>query len=310
MSTRAEGYLFVVITMCIWGGFTIFSRLNAHWQVSAWDIVALRFALAFVILFPILLYRRDLTFLWAPRPMILALTGGLAYCLCVYSAFLYAPAAHGAVFLNGSIPLCTAVAAFVFFRQPFDRHIWLSLGIMLFSLGLMGYFMSAQKIMILGVGDLLFFFGAVFWGIFTVMLKQWGLSAWHAMNGVAIWSAIFYLPIYLLFLPKTFDQVEPMHLLVQGIFHGVFVVIVATLTYVAAIQRLGAFKTGSIVTLAPFIAAVAAVPLLNEPLNPAILCGLVGMGIGALQPWRWFRKDSLEQQLAIQKYQSEVDRVK
>jgi drug/metabolite transporter (DMT)-like permease len=43
----------------------------------------------------------------------------------------------------------------------------------------------------------------------------------------------------------------------------VFVVIIATLTYVAAIQRLGAFKTGSIVTLAPFIAAILAVPLLR-----------------------------------------------
>ena len=46
---------------------------------------------------------------------------------------------------------------------------------------------------------------------------------------------------------------------------GVLVVIIATLTYVAIIERLGAFKTGSIVTLAPFIAAVIAVPLLNEP---------------------------------------------
>ena len=38
-------------------------------------------------------------------------------------------------------------------------------------------------------------------------------------------------------------EVSPVHLAIQGIFHGVFVVIIATLTYVAAIQRLGAFKT-------------------------------------------------------------------
>ena len=79
------------------------------------------------------------------------------------------------------------------------------------------------------------------------------------------------------------------------------VVIIATLTYVAAIERLGAFKTGSIVTLAPFIAAVIAVPLLDEPLNAAIVCGLVGMGFGALQPWRWFCKDALTAQLSQQK---------
>ncbi len=301
MTARTQGYLFVLITMCIWGGFTIFSRLNLHWHVSAWDLVAMRFAIAFFILMPILIYKKDLAFLWHPRPVILALTGGLAYCLTVYTAFLQAPAAHAAIFLNGCIPLCTAVAAYLLFRQPFDKHTWLSLTIMLSALALMSYLMLHDQASALGLGDLLFFISAVWWGIFTVLLKQWKLSAWHSMASVAIWSAIIYLPIYILFIPKHFQEAEPLHLLIQGLFHGVLVVIIATLTYVAAIERLGAFKTGSIVTLAPFMAAVIAVPLLDEPLNAAIACGLVGMGVGALQPWRWFKKDTLSQQLAQQK---------
>ena len=301
MTARTQGYLFVCITMCIWGGFTILSRLNLHWHVSAWDLVAMRFAIAFIILMPVLVYKKDLAFLWHPRPIILALTGGLAYCLTVYTAFLQAPAAHAAIFLNGCIPLCTAVAAYLLFKQPFDKHTWLSLSIMLSALALMSYLMLHEQASAFGLGDILFFLSAVWWGIFTVLLKQWKLSAWHSMASVAIWSALIYLPIYILFIPKHFQEAEPVHLLVQGVFHGVLVVIIATLTYVAAIERLGAFKTGSIVTLAPFIAAVIAVPLLNEPLSPAIMCGLVGMGIGALQPWRWFRKDALTAQLSQQK---------
>ena len=301
MTARTQGYLLVCITMCIWGGFTILSRLNLHWHVSAWDLVAMRFAIAFIILMPVLVYKKDLAFLWHPRPVILALTGGLAYCLTVYTAFLHAPAAHAAIFLNGCIPLCTAVAAYLLFKQPFDKHTWLSLSIMSSALVLMSYLMLRDQATAFGLGDLLFFISAVWWGIFTVLLKQWKLSAWHSMASVAIWSALIYLPIYILFIPKHFQEAEPVHLLIQGVFHGVLVVIIATLTYVAAIERLGAFKTGSIVTLAPFIAAVIAVPLLNEPLSPAIMCGLVGMGIGALQPWRWFRKDALTAQLSQQK---------
>ena len=301
MTARTQGYLFVCITMCIWGGFTILSRLNLHWHVSAWDLVAMRFAIAFIILMPVLVYKKDLAFLWHPRPVILALTGGLAYCLTVYTAFLHAPAAHAAIFLNGCIPLCTAVAAYLLFKQPFDKHTWLSLSIMLSALALMSYLMLHEQASAFGLGDILFFLSAVWWGIFTVLLKQWKLSAWHSMASVAIWSALIYLPIYILFIPKHFQEAEPVHLLIQGVFHGVLVVIIATLTYVAAIERLGAFKTGSIVTLAPFIAAIIAVPLLNEPLSPAIMCGLVGMGIGALQPWRWFRKDALTAQLSQQK---------
>ena len=301
MSPRSQGYVFVVITMCIWGGFTISSRLSAQWGISAWDITALRFALAFCILMPILIYKKDTAFLWKKEPFILAMIGGVIYCLTSYSAFHYVPAAHAAIFLNGFIPLCTAVTAFILYRQPFDRHIWLSLAIMLLAIGGMSYLMYQETGVAFGFGDFLFFLSAIWWGIFTVLLKQWKLSAWHAMTGVAIWSALVYIPIYILFLPHHLTEPEPMHLLIQTIFNGIFVVMIATLSYVEAIKRLGAFKTGSIVTLAPFIAAIVAVPLLNEPLSLAIMCGLVGMGFGALQPWRWFKKDHLQAQLDQQK---------
>lgn len=303
MSPRTQGYFFIAITMCIWGGFTIFSRLNTQWKISAWDITALRFGLAFLILMPVLLNKKDTAFLWQKRSVILALIGGVGYCLTAYTAFLYAPAAHAAIFLNGCIPLTTAVAAWILFKQPFDKHTWISLSIMLTALGLMSFLISQSSSHAFGKGDVLLFISAIWWGLFTVLLKQWRLSAWHSMASVAIWSAIIYLPIYLLFIPKHLTEPEPIHLLIQTVFHGIFVVIIATLTYVAAIERLGAFKTGSIVTLAPFIAALLAVPLLGEPLSPAIVCGLVGMGIGALQPWRWLRQDSLTQQLQRQKDQ-------
>lgn len=306
MSPQKQGYLYVFITMCIWGGFTLTARLSANWGISAWDITALRFALAFCILMPILIYKKDTAFLWKKEPFILAMLGGVTYCLTAYSAFHYAPAAHAAIFLNGCIPLCTAIAAFLIFKQPLDKHTWISVVIMVSAISLMSYLMYVETGVAFGLGDLLFFISAIWWGIFTVLLKQWKLSAWHAMAGVAIWSAVVFVPIYLIFFPKHWSDPEPLQLIGQVIFHGIFVVIIATLTYVEAIKRLSAFKAGSIVTLAPFIAAILAVPLLNEPLSFAIVCGLVGMGIGAIQPWKWLgRKDSLEQQLEQQKKQSE-----
>ena len=304
MSPRSQGYVFVAIIMCIWGGFTITSRLNAQWGISAWDITALRFALAFCILMPILIYKKDTAFLWKKRPFLLAMIGGVGYCLTSYSAFHYVPAAHAAIFLNGCIPLCTAVAGFLLFKEPFDRHTWISLMIMLAAIGIMSFLMYQETGIAFGFGDMLFFFSAIWWGIFTVLLRQWKLSAWHAMTSVAIWSALVYVPIYLVFLPKNLTEPQPLHLVLQMIFHGIFVVMIATLAYVEAIKRLGAFKTGSIVTLAPFIAAILAVPLLNEPLSRAIICGLIGMAVGALQPWRWFmHKDSLQQKIKQQKKQ-------
>ena len=302
MTSRNMGYVYVAITMCIWGGFTITSRLNAIWHISAWDITALRFGLAFCILTPILIYKKDTAFLFKKEPFILAMLGGVVYCLTSYSAFHYVPAAHAAIFLNGCIPLATAIAAYLLFKEPFDKHTWISLSIMLCAISGMSLLMYRETGVAFGFGDLLFFLSAVWWGIFTVLLKQWKLSAWHAMTGVAIWSAIVYIPIYLLFLPKHLADATFAHLAMQTVFHGIFVVMIATLAYIEAIKRLGAFQTGSIVTLAPFIAAIIAVPLLGESLSLAMICGLIGMGIGALQPWRWFgRKDSLQASLEQQK---------
>ena len=302
MTSRNMGYVYVAITMCIWGGFTITSRLNAIWHISAWDITALRFGLAFCILTPILIYKKDTAFLFKKEPFILAMLGGVVYCLTSYSAFHYVPAAHAAIFLNGCIPLTTAIAAYLLFKEPFDKHTWISLSIMLCAISGMSLLMYRETGVAFGFGDLLFFLSAVWWGIFTVLLKQWKLSAWHAMTGVAIWSAIVYIPVYLLFLPKHFADATFAHLAMQTVFHGIFVVMIATLAYIEAIKRLGAFQTGSIVTLAPFIAAIIAVPLLGESLSLAMICGLIGMGIGALQPWRWFgRKDSLQASLEQQK---------
>ena len=70
MTARSQGYLFVLITMCIWGGFTIFSRLNAHWHVSVWDLVAMRFAIASIILLPVLIYKKDFASIFETSDMI------------------------------------------------------------------------------------------------------------------------------------------------------------------------------------------------------------------------------------------------
>ena len=284
---QLQGYLFVLMTMCVWGGFTILSRLSAKWGIVAWDLTALRFAFAFSILVPILLYQRNYQFLFKKQAIVLALVGGIGYCVTVYSGFYFSPAAHAAIFLNGFIPVCTALAAWLIYKQPFDRHMWVSIGVISISLIAMTYLLLMNSRQPFGVGDVLFVLGAMCWGVFSVLLRESNMTAWQAMCSVAIWSAILYLPVYWLFIPKHLEEVEPLHIAIQTLFHGVLVVIVATICYVEAIKRLGAFQAGSIVTLAPFIAAVLAIPLLNEPVSPAIICGLIGIGIGALQPWRW-----------------------
>ena len=57
MSPRTQGY-FCIGDHVYLGRVYAFARLNAQWHISAWDIAALRFAIAFLILMPILIYKK------------------------------------------------------------------------------------------------------------------------------------------------------------------------------------------------------------------------------------------------------------
>lgn len=281
-----QGYLYTVITMLIWGSFSLLARMNAYWNIQIWDILLLRFTIAAAVLLPILWFKKDLKFLFDYRIICLALTGSLGYCILVYSGFFYAPVVHGVVFLNGTFPLFTALLAYFLLGETVNRQSAIGLGIIILTLILMTIIMAYQPSGF-NIGDMMFIGSAICWGLFSALLRKWKFSAWHIMSGVAVWSAILYLPLYLVFITPKLHNVKLEHLFIQSVFHGIFVVIIATLTYAKAVERIGLFKAGSIATLAPFIAAIIAVPLLNEPLEPVMICGLVGMGLGALQPWRW-----------------------
>ena len=289
--TRLIGYGLLAITMLIWGSFTLISRFGATQVMTTWDIGALRFLTASLVLIPIQIYRREWRFLLDLRVLVLALIGGITYSSLAYAGFGHAPAAHAAVWMNGLLPFWTAVAALVILREALSRDNWISL--MVIAIGLIGMssLMYEEHKFALGIGDLFFVLAALTWGIYTALLKRWMLPPWQAMTGVALLSTLIYLPIYALFLPSRLAEATLSQILTQAIFQGVFVVIIAMLTFIGAVERLGAVKVGSILALAPLLAALAAVPLLDEPLSLAILVGLIGVSIGALQPWRLFRKN-------------------
>lgn len=288
--TRLIGYVLLATTMLIWGSFTLISRFGATQVMTTWDIGALRFMTASLVLIPIQIYRREWRFLFDPRVLVLALIGGVAYSILVYDGFGHAPAAHAAIWMNGLLPFWTAIAALIILREALSRDNWLSLFVIAIGLAGMSSLMYEEHEFTLGIGDAFFVLASMCWGIYTALLKRWMLPPWQAMSGVALLSTLIYLPIYAVFLPSRLAEATLPQILTQAVFQGIFVVIIAMLTFIGAVERLGAVKVGSILALAPLLAALAAVPLLGEPLSLAVLVGLIAVSIGALQPWKFFRK--------------------
>lgn len=281
--TRTAGYLAAAGTVAIWTGFILMSRHAGKSPLTAWDTLALRLGTAALLLLP---FAGSLpTGAWRDRRLwTLALLGGLVYGVLVFAAFKYAPAAHGAILLPGMQPFLVAACAWLILGSRPDRGRMLGLtgiaaGIAAVGIHYVGDGHGWTFAML--AGDLLLLGGSLAWAVYSVLAKKWQYDAWTLTRFVALASALLYLPVYLVWLPKALDRVPLSMLLAQGLYQGAGVTIVAMMLFLKAVHVLGAERTGALVALVPVLAGVAAAPLLGEALSGWLLAGLCCVSAGA-----------------------------
>lgn len=276
-----KGYLAAGATLLIWTSFVLVSRLGGKSALTPYDVFALRLITASLILLPLsasLLRSGE----WRDRRLwALSMIGGLLYGVLVYGGFKFAPAAHGGILLSGLQPfLITAIVWLLVGTRPSRVR---SVGLAGIAIGVVcaavPYFSHLSTETLLGDGLLLA--SSVAWAFYSVLAKRWGFSPWTLTRAVALGSALLYLPIYALWLPKALDAAPLSMLLMQGLFQGVGATILAMIFFLRAVASLGPERTAAFLALVPVTSGVLAVPLLGEPLTPWLLAGLVFVSLGA-----------------------------
>lgn len=276
------GYLAAAGTVAIWTGFILISRIGGKTALTAYDVMALRLGTASLLLLPFLKGMPDRA--WRDRRLwTLTLLGGVAYCVLVYAGFKLAPAAHAAILLPGLQPFLVAGVVFLLCgERPTPARWWgllvIAAGVACVAVPYLGGGWSPALL----YGDLLILAASIVWAIYSVLVKRWHYSPWILTRFVTLGSALAYLPVYLLFLPKHLADVPQSTLLLQGLYQGVGPTILAMLLFLKAVSILGPVRVGALIALVPVLAGVAAAPLLNEPLTVWLLCGLVCVSLGAL----------------------------
>ena len=289
-ASAATGYLAAFGTVIIWAAFLVISRLGGKTALTGWDIAALRLGVGSALLLPFS-WRlgwsvwRDLK-LWA-----LALSGGAVFLVLIYSGLKLAPAAHGGILVPGMQPFLVTILAWIFLktRPPRQRIIALipiALGV---SCVAMPTLTGLQPDTSTLIGDGLLLASSAIWALYSVLAKKWSYHPWLLTRFLAVASALVYLPIYALFLPKGIDQVSDGMLVLQGLYQGIGPTILAMLFFLRAVSLLGAERTGALISLVPIIAGLAAVPLLDEPLSGWLIAGLALVSIGAFMAARPIR---------------------
>lgn len=274
-----SGYLYGAATVAVWAGFVLLARLAGHHGLNGFDLTALRFGVAAIFLLPAWLFWRRVPLLNG-RMLALVATGGISYALCVYSAFRFSPASHGAVLLSGILPFFVTLMAWAVLHEIPGRARWLALAVI--GLGVL----CLARYSLAGLqdswpGDLLLVTASALWALYTVLVKRWAFKPWDITIGVALLSAVLYLPVYALLLPKGLPAAPWSAIVVQGIFHGVLVVIVAMLTFMQAMAKLGPTRLGAVMATVPAVAGLGAVLVLGEPFSWLLVAGLLLTSAGA-----------------------------
>lgn len=283
--------------LLIWTSFILVARSSATRHLTPFDIAWLRFAFSGLLVLPLVAWRwpRLKAGLGASpaqalrRGAALAATAGIGYCMLAYSGFFFAPVAHAAVLLPGSLPLWTALLAWLWLGEALSRGRALGLG--LIALG--GLLVGGTSLMQAfdggdtWIGDLLFMAASLTWASYGVMCRRWRLGAVDATLAIALGCLVSYVPLYGLgvvagWVPSRLAQAPWGEIVFQATYQGGLAMLAAGLAYTQVVQTFGPLKTTMLTALVPPLAALSAVPLLGEPLGMAALGGLLCVGLGLL----------------------------
>ena len=281
--------------LAIWTSFIIVARSSARHNLTPFDIAFLRFVFAGIIALPIALWR------WPAlraglggtsalqRGAVLTLTAGVGYCALAYSGFFFAPAAHAAVLMPGSLPLWTAVFALVLLgeRLTAPRLVGLALiaggGLLVGGSSLRSAFDGGS----IWKGDLLFLGAGMTWSLYGVLCRRWRVSAVDATLAIAAGCLLSYVPVFALAaafgaVPTGLNAAPWREIVFQAVFQGGFSMLIAGLAFTQVVNTFGPVRATMVTAMGPVLAALAAVPLLGEPLGAAALGGLVCVSFGLL----------------------------
>lgn len=292
------GWVCAAVVLCIWSSFILVARSSASRTLSPFDIAFLRFAVSGVVLVALGLWmrRREAALLPplrgglpAARWAGLGLSAGVGYCGFAYSAFFFAPAAHGAVLLPGSLPLWTAVMAWLLLGERSGRQRLAGLALIVVGDLLVGgaSLLHAFDGGTVWIGDLLLLCGSMSWGLYTVLCRRWRVTAFDATLAIGSFCLATAVPLYALgvlagIVPSRLDAAPWGEIAFQGLYQGLFAMVIAGMSYTQVVATFGPVRSTMITALVPPIAALAAVPLLGEELAPTTLLGLACVTGGLL----------------------------
>jgi drug/metabolite transporter (DMT)-like permease len=265
ISEYIRGSLYGIAAVSIWASWIVAVRLGIRTSLKPWDITAIRFGVAGLILLPYLL-KKGLAVNrlgWVGLAAIM-LGGGAPMVLVSYGGLLFAPAAHAASLYTALIPLYVAILAAVVLGEAFT--VAKRIGLVLILTGVLGIVWGAGGTIgsRQNIGHALFISAGMLWACYVVAMRKARLEGLHAAAIAAVGSLIAYVPVYAIIFGTSLFNAPWHDLVLQAFVHGLLVAVISFFCIGRAVSILGASNGSAFAALAPAITAILAIPILGE----------------------------------------------
>lgn len=278
---RMVGTVAAGMVVVLFAGFVLVSKHGLQTALVPWDLAALRFIVAGLVMLPVAL-KHGLLGLGPRRGLVLAASGGLGFALCAYWGFNLAPAHHGSALIHGTLPLTTAVTSCALQRAwPARWQVISSVAVTAGAVAIIGTSVNAPDHVPVA-GDILLLGASLCWSCFAVLSSRWRLPPVGTAALVAVISAAIYLPIYWTAGLGHLREAALQDIVQQAVFQGLAIGVGSILAYTTAVVCLGRGATALAAASVPVLTAGGATFLLDEHLEPAAVGGLALVTVGII----------------------------
>lgn len=280
--SHLTGYAAAWCIVFVWSFWLIVSRVANQSGLTIYDLAAFRYGLAALIAVPLCLYYKPWRGLRLAQIAVLSFILGPIYILIVFSGFLYAPAAHGGIFMNGVLPLISILFALVLIRVLPSLRQAMGAVLILVSAIALALDASVSSGKDAWIGDLLFLVGALFFSIYMILSERWKLGAMQIIFCGTVVNAAIYLPVWYFWLPSGLSDAPMGPLLLQAIYQGFVPNLIGLLFIAHASQNIGTGNTSFILAAVPGGGAILGALILGETLSLIGILALILLTSGLL----------------------------
>jgi drug/metabolite transporter (DMT)-like permease len=254
-----------VAAVAIWAGWIIAARLGIKTTLSPWDIAALRFAVAGVILLPAL-YQKGLALdrLGWRGLVALAVGGGAPMVVLASGGLAFAPASHAGALFPGVVPVMVAFLGSAVLGEQFPLPRKIGLGLIVVGAACIAAGAGATIGGAENIGHVMFVGAAFLWACYTVVMRRAPLDGMHAAALAAVISLFVYVPLFALFGGDKILLAPLGDIALQAFVQGFLTAVVSLILYGRAVNALGASSGAALAALCPAMTALAGVPILGE----------------------------------------------